>query len=158
MNTKASVYLGAIALCALALPLTLSLSNAQEGAKQPAVDQQQPPPGGPGGPPGGFQPGPGQPGQGFNGQPGFRPMGGGGGGGATMVADGAYLYILQGNRLTKVSKEDLKVARTAELPMPQPQGNFGGPGGPGGVGAPGGGRGGNPPGGGGGGGDETSTK
>jgi len=69
-------------------------------------------------------------------------MGGGGGGGAFMVADGAYLYILQGNRLFKVEKESLKVSKEGQLPRPQ-----GMPGGPG----PGGGPGGPPPGGGGGG-------
>ena len=70
----------------------------------------------------------------------------GGGGGATMIADGNFLYVLQGNRLLKINKDDLKVAKTGELPMMQ--GGFGGPGdmppnrGGGGAGGPRGGGGG----------------
>ena len=37
-----------------------------------------------------------------------------------MVDDDQNLYILQGNRLFKVSKSDLKVLKESNLPMPQP--------------------------------------
>ena len=43
------------------------------------------------------------------------------GGGATMVADSDNLYILQGNRLFKVSKSDLKVVKEGQLPMNPPK-------------------------------------
>lgn len=45
-------------------------------------------------------------------------MGGGGGGGATMVEEGNFLFIVQGNRMFKVNKSDLKVVATGELPRP----------------------------------------
>jgi hypothetical protein len=61
------------------------------------------------------------------------------GGGATMIADGNFLYVLQGNRLMKINKDDLKVAKTGELPMPQGRPNNGGPAGPPPGGQPGGG-------------------
>lgn len=118
MNTRSSVILGTFAVLALAVPLTLSYSSAQQAGEAPSSQQGggfgQPPAGGPGGPPQG-QPG------GFQ----NRPMMGGGGG-ATMIADGNFLYVLQGNRLLKINKDDLKVAKTGELPMMQ--GGFGGPG------------------------------
>jgi hypothetical protein len=44
-----------------------------------------------------------------------------GGGGVTMIADGSFLYVLQGNRILKISKEDLKVVKTGEIPPPTPQ-------------------------------------
>ena len=49
-----------------------------------------------------------------------------------MVADGDSLYILQGNRLFKVSKSDLKVVKEGQLPMNPPMGGGGGQGGNGG--------------------------
>ena len=55
-----------------------------------------------------------------------------GGGGATMVADGDSLYILQGNRMFKVSKSDLRVVKEGNLPMNPPMGGGGGQGGNGG--------------------------
>jgi len=33
-----------------------------------------------------------------------------------MIVDGGYLFILQGNRLLKVNKNDLKVERETMLP------------------------------------------
>jgi hypothetical protein len=45
-----------------------------------------------------------------------------------MVADGDFLYILQGNRLFKVDKRELGVRATGSLPMPQRDGQ--GPTGP----------------------------
>ncbi|HRI42861.1 MAG TPA: hypothetical protein PLL78_02110 [Fimbriimonadaceae bacterium] len=103
--------LGLFAAAVLAIPLTATLSNAQQAGPQP------PPQGGPTQP--GFgQPGPGQP---------FPPPGqmrpGMGGSGVAMIADGGFLYILQGNRLLKIGKEDLKVVKTGELPGPTPPQN-----------------------------------
>ena len=48
-------------------------------------------------------------------------------GGATMVADGDFLYIMQGNRLFKVDKRELAVRASSVLPL-QERGQ--GPGGP----------------------------
>jgi hypothetical protein len=48
-------------------------------------------------------------------------------GGATMVADGDFLYIMQGNRLFKVDKRELAVRASSVLP-PQERGQA--PGGP----------------------------
>ena len=76
-------------------------------------------PGGQGGGPGGFG-GPGGGGQGGRG--GF----GGGGGSAAMVEDSTSLYILQGNRLFKISKSDLRVEKQGELPAPPRPGGVGG--------------------------------
>lgn len=151
MNTRSSLILGTFAVLALAVPLTLSYSSAQQAGEAPSSQGGfgQPPAGGPAGQGPGF--GPGQPPQGQPGGFQARPMMGGGGG-ATMIADGNFLYVLQGNRLLKINKDDLKVAKTAELPMMQ--GGFGGPGdmppgnrgggaaGPGGPGGRGGGGGG----------------
>lgn len=103
MQTKTQVLIGLFAAAVLAIPLTATLSNAQQAGPQP------PPQGGPTQPAFG-QPGP-PPGQ-------VRP--GMGGGGVAMIADGGYLYVLQGNRLLKIGKEDLKVVKTGELPGPTP--------------------------------------
>lgn len=153
MNTRSSLILGTFAVLALAVPLTLSYSSAQQAGETPSQQGGgfgQPPAGGPAGQGPGF--GPGQPPQGQPGGFQNRPMMGGGG--ATMIADGNFLYVLQGNRLMKISKEDLKVAKTAELPVMQ--GGFGGPGDmpPGNRGGGGAGAGGR---GGGGGGEESVT-
>jgi hypothetical protein len=51
-------------------------------------------------------------------------MGGGGGGGTTMVEEGNYLFIVQGSRMFKVNKSDLKVVAQGDLPRA-----MGGPGG-----------------------------
>lgn len=109
MQTKSQVFIGLLAAAALAIPLTATLSSAQQAGPQP------PPQGGPGQPPFG-QPGFAQPGGPPAGQ--MRP--GMGGGGVAMIADGGYLYVLQGNRLLKIGKEDLKVVKTGEIPMPTP--------------------------------------
>lgn len=115
--------LASVALAGATLTLTLN-SNAQ-GGEPPAAQ-------GPGaGPRGGFQGGPPPPGQGFGnqppgvpgqpgqGQPGqFRPQGGfggGGGGGTAMDSDNSFLYIVQGNMLFKVAKNDLKVLGSTPL-------------------------------------------
>lgn len=58
-----------------------------------------------------------RPGQG-PGQQGPGPMMGGGGAPPTVINDGSYLYILRGNSLLKVAKDDLKVTAQANLPMP----------------------------------------
>jgi hypothetical protein len=71
----------------------------------------------------------------FRGQPGqeMRPdmqqrMGMMGGGQATMVTDNAFLYILQGNTLYKVNKNNLEVIGQGQLPMPMRDPRFeGGP-------------------------------
>lgn len=78
----------------------------------------------------------GVPGQGqFRGQFGqgqgqFAPGGFGGGGGGSIAVDSDGVYVLQGNRVMKLSKNDLSVIRQAELPRPQGQqarpGGFGG--------------------------------
>jgi hypothetical protein len=151
MNNKTKYgLLAAFAIAATAIPLTVSNAIAQEPPSQAGPGQGAPP----AGPQGGFRPGQGQ-GQGFppQGDRPFQPgqggpmMGGGGGGGTTMVEEGAFLYIVQGNRMYKVNKGDLKVAAQGELPRP-----MGGPAGapPGQPGGGGGNRGG-----GGGGGDST---
>lgn len=103
MQTKTQLLIGSIAAAALAIPLTATLSSAQQAGPQP------PPGGAP--QPGFVQPGP-PPNQ-------MRP--GMGGGGVTMIADGSFLYVLQGNRILKISKEDLKVLKTGEIPPPTPQ-------------------------------------
>jgi hypothetical protein len=57
-----------------------------------------------------------------------------GGGQAVMVADNNFLYILQGNTLYKVNKNNLEVLGQGMLPMPGPRGGFEGqPGGAPGV-------------------------
>lgn len=68
--------------------------------------------------------------------PGARPMGGP----ATMIDDANHLYILQGNRLFKVSKAPLDVVDQTELPSRRGPGRRGTGGG--GGGRPGGGGGG----------------
>jgi collagen type IV alpha len=138
MLTKklSALAVGGAALFALSVTIGVKASQAQgtdtgqvAAPPQQRQGQYQPQPG-QGGSPRPDQPGfgqgfPGQPGQpGFPGQPGqMRPMGGGGGM-AAMVEDNGYLYILQGGRLMKVQKSDLKV--TAETFLM-------GPGGPGGF-------------------------
>lgn len=131
-NKTKMALLAALTIGAIAIPLTITTSFAQEQTKPP-VDQQGGPPGqggGFGGPP---QGGPGQgPGQGQ-----FRPgqpmqgggmMMGGGGGGTAMVEDGSHLFIVQGNRVFKLGKSDLKVIAAGELPRPQMQGGPDSPG------------------------------
>lgn len=130
-----------LAIAAIAVPLTVSNSVAQTQAGQGQAGN--PPVAGPTGgfrgqgqfgqgqqgQAGGFQ---GQRGGGFqNDQQGRNPfqgqamMAGGGGGGTTMVEEGSYLYIVQGNRMFKVQKGDLKVVVTGELPRPVPQNQTG---------------------------------
>lgn len=133
MSSKFKIgILAAFAIAATAIPLTITNSIAQEKAPV-AQDQFQ----GQGGFQGGQGQGQGQPPQGgFRGQGGGQPgfpgggqmmMGGGGGGGTAMVEEGLYLYVVQGNRVFKLAKQDLKVLATADLPraMGGPQG--GGP-------------------------------
>lgn len=116
--------LGLIALGAgvLAAPFFVySIASAQVAAPQA-------------GPQGGV-PGQGQgqfrAGQFGQGQGGFGGGFGGGGGGAIAV-DNEAVYVLQGNRVLKLGKNDLSVLRQAELPRPQGQpqpgrqGGFGG--------------------------------
>ncbi len=155
MNTKFKVGIfAAFAIAAAAIPLTITNAFAQEKAPQAQDQGGAPPPAGfqggqgfgggqgqgqgQGQPPqGGFrgQGGQGQ-GQGFPG--GGMQMGGAGGGGTTMVEEGLYLYIVQGNRVYKLLKQDLKVIAQGELPRamggPQPGGGQGGPGNRGGGG------------------------
>lgn len=70
----------------------------------------------------------------------MQRMGGMGGGPAAMVTDNAFLYILQGNQLYKVNKNNLEVVGQGMLPMPGPMGGPGAPGvrsgGPGAGGPP----------------------
>ena len=131
-----TMLLAAVAVAALAVPLTIQSVGAQEAPQgqdqqgaaagprnqQRALGQGQ-------GQGFGQQGGPGQQGQGFpgqGGQGGMQMMMGGGGGGATMVVDGNFLFILRGNSLYKVQKETLKVVAEGELPMPQMRGGPGG--------------------------------
>jgi len=58
-----------------------------------------------------------------------------GGGPATMVTDNQFLYVLQGNTLYKINKNNLEVIGQGMLPMPMPMGRGGFEGGP--PGAPG---------------------
>lgn len=118
----------AVAVAALAVPLTIQTVGAQDAPPNPPGQG-----GAIAGPRGGQRPGqfPGQPGQ-FPGQPGQPGQFPGmammmGGGSPTMVVDGQFLYILRGNQLIKVQKETLKVVAQGELPMPEMRG----PGGPG---------------------------
>lgn len=154
MNTKFKVGIfAAFAIAAAAIPLTITNAIAQEKAPEAQVQGGAPPPagfqggGGFGGgqgqgqgqpPQGGFRGQGGQGGQGFPGGGMQMGMGGGGGGGTTMVEEGLYLYIVQGNRVFKLSKQDLKVIAQGELPRamggPQPGGLPGGPGNRGGGG------------------------
>jgi hypothetical protein len=64
---------------------------------------------------------------------GMQRMGMMGGGPATMVTDNAFLFILQGNTLYKVNKNNLEVVGQGQLPMQGPRFE-GGPGAPGGAG------------------------
>ena len=138
--------LGAVAMTALAIPMTLSFSQAQVAGG----GQQGGPGAGPrtqaGGPQGGPRPPAPEFGQRGGGGGGMGMMMGGGGQ-ATMVVAGNFLYILRGNIIYKVDANSLRVVAQGELPMPQmPQ--FGGGGGQGGFGtrpAPGAGGGGTPP-------------
>ncbi|MEQ1823813.1 MAG: hypothetical protein ABL949_15000 [Fimbriimonadaceae bacterium] len=135
-NKTKMALLAAVSVVAIAIPLTMTTSIAQEQTKPPVDQQGNPPPaqGGFGNPP---QGGPGQGGPGQGGPGSFRPgqggqggmMMGGGGGGTAMVEDGSNLFILQGNRVFKLSKSDLKVVAQGELPRPQMPGGPGGGGG-----------------------------
>lgn len=114
-----SALLAAVGIVTLSVALPLSIARAQQAGPQdvaPASPQDQrfaaPPAaqqrgGAPMVAPGG-------------GQFGGGMARGGGMGGATMVDDDAHLYILQGNRLFKVGKSDLRVLKEAMLPMGQP--------------------------------------
>lgn len=138
-NKTKMALLAALTIGAVAIPLTITTSFAQEtnatvkqGTSAAPASQGgfgNPPQGGPGqgGPPGQggsqFRPSQGMPGGGMM-------MGGGGGGGGTaMVDDGNSLFIVQGNRVFKLNKSDLKVAAQGELPRPQMPGGPGGGGG-----------------------------
>ena len=122
IQKMAIAALASVALVGTTLTLTLN-SNAQLA---------DPPGQGPGAGPRGGQgfgtnPPPGVPGQPGQGQ--FRPQGGfgggGGGGGTAMDSDNSFLYIVQGNMLFKVAKNDLKVLGSTPL-MQMPQGREGG--------------------------------
>lgn len=152
-NTKLALMAG-VTILSLSIPLTLSTAFAQsqkEGDKvvTPGQDPVEvaPQQGGPGfggvqggppmaGPQGGMRGG-GMPGQGMPPMMGGGMMGGGGGGTA-MVTDGDFLFIVQGNRVFKLNKSDLKVVASSDLPRPQmPQGGgMNPPRGGGGAGAP----------------------
>jgi translation initiation factor IF-2 len=126
MMTKqlTALAVGGIALVSLSVGVTLKASQAQTAPPPPDRQVRQPGQGQP--------PFPGQPGQGPQGGL-QRPMQiGGGGGGAAMVEDNAFLYVLQGGRLFKVQKSDLKIAAEAMLggPPRDGRGGFGGPGAP----------------------------
>ena len=116
--------LAVVALAGVTLTLTLN-SNAQLADPQPGQGPgagprggiQGGPPGAPGQFPGG--PPPGQPGQ-FQRQGGF-----GGGGGTAMDSDNSFLYIVQGNMLFKVAKNDLKILGSTPLQQ-MPAREFGG--------------------------------
>jgi len=129
-STQFAAY-AAVLISGVAVPLFASKALAQT-SPDAAVKQQGPPPG-QGLPPGQFGGRPGQAGapaqagpRNFQGQgmP-MQPMGQGfpqmGGMQATMVVDGNFLYILQGNRLFKVDKQSLKTVAQGELPRPQMQ-------------------------------------
>lgn len=152
-KTKMMV-MGVVTLTALSIPLTMSVSYAQTTKETPQAGQQNrdllPSPAEQGGGFGGGRQGgapaqAGPRGQGGPGQPGMQgggmmPPGGGmqggmgGGGGAAVVADDKFLYIVQGARVFKVAKADLRVEAQGALPRQQggPGGPGGGPGGPGG--------------------------
>lgn len=150
-NWKAPILAG-LGLVSLSIAIPMGVARAQQGDPDP---QQR----GGGAPP--VQGGPPQGGQ-FRGdmppemQRGdmMQRMGGMGGGPAAMVTDNAFLYILQGNQLYKVNKNNLEVVGQGMLPMPMPMGGPGGPGAPG-VRSGGPGAGGPPRTGGGGGGGEA---
>jgi hypothetical protein len=124
IQKMAIAALAAVALVGTTLTLTLN-SNAQGGEPPAAQGPGAGPRGGQGfgNPPQGPPGQPGQPGQGQ-----FRPQGGfgggGGGGGTAMDSDNSFLYIVQGNMLFKVAKNDLKVLGTTPL-MQMPQGREG---------------------------------
>lgn len=119
-KNMSSIVLAVIGVSALSIALPMSIASAQQAgparvAGSAPQDQQfaAPPP----------RQNRGQataPGQPFPQQNPGIGMRQGGFGGATMVDDDQNLYILQGNRLFKVSKSDLKVLKESNLPMPQP--------------------------------------
>lgn len=115
--------LATIGLVSLAVAIPIGIANAQGAA---TVGGQRPPDqGGPQRTQGGFA------------TPDMMPMQRqmmGGGGQATMVTDNQFLFILQGNTLYKVNKNNLEVIGQGMLPMPMgPRGGFdgGAPGAPG---------------------------
>ena len=125
-DLKAPILAG-LGLVSLAIAIPMGVASAQQGDQRVEQRNQT-------GPPQNFQGDqrveqrpdrPGLPGQDM------MPRMGMMGGGAVMESDSAFLYILQGNMLFKVSKNNLEVVGHGSLPM------HGGPGGPGGPGAPG---------------------
>lgn len=122
-------------MLAVSLPLALARAQTNGTSADPQAGPRagQRAPGGPpqagpggqfGGPPqqGGQFGGPPQQGGQFGGptQPGgMGPRMGMMGGGAIAVDDD-FVYVLRGNSIIKVSKKDLKVAATGELPAPVP--------------------------------------
>lgn len=94
----------AFAAVVLAIPVTYSVAQGPgQGGQFPPQGGQMPPHGAP------FQPQ----------MPPMHIMPGGGS--ATMLADGEFLYVLQGNRLFKVDKKDLAVKAVGGIPTPQPE-------------------------------------
>lgn len=115
--------LGALALAAVSVPLTLTVSQAQVA---PPPDQGVRPD-----QRGSVQPGAAGPGQ-FQRQPGMMM----GGGAAALTSDNMFLYIVQGNRVFKLSKGDLKVVAETQLGGGMMPGAPEGRARPGGVGTP----------------------
>lgn len=114
------LWTGSLVAAALVLSIPAGIAFAQSPSK--TTDSPEAQQGGPGGPGqrqgGGGQFGGGQGGGGqFQGGPG-GPMGGMGGGG-TVVAEGDFLFVLQGGRVIKISQGDLRVIKTVELPRPE---------------------------------------
>jgi hypothetical protein len=109
-NWKAPILAG-LGLVSLAIAIPIGVANAQQADQDPQQRGQGLPP---------VQGGPPQGGQ-FRGdmppemQRGdmMQRMGGMGGGPAAMVTDNAFLYILQGNQLYKVNKNNLEVVGQA---------------------------------------------
>jgi hypothetical protein len=151
-NWKAPILAG-LGLVSLAVAIPMGVANAQQADQDPQQRGQGLPPV-QGGPPQGQFRGD-MPPEMQRGDM-MQRMGGMGGGPAAMVTDNAFLYILQGNNLYKVNKNNLEVIGQGMLPMPGPMGGpGGGPGAPG-VRSGGAGGGGATRAGGGGGGGETA--
>ncbi len=124
MMKNRKLWTGSLVAAALVLSIPAGIAFAQSPSK--TTDSSEAQQGGPGGP-GQRQGGGGQGGGQFQGGPGggqqgMPPMMGGmGGGGGTMVAEGDFLFVLQGGRVIKISQGDLRVLKTVELPRPEPR-------------------------------------
>ena len=119
-SNLSSIVLAVVGLTSLSVALPLSIARAQQAGlatAAPASPQDQRFVAPPAEQTRGANAVPGQPGQ-F--QPGGGMMRGAGMGASTMLDDDSSLYVLQGNRLFKINKSDLRVVKEGMLPGQPP--------------------------------------